>query len=247
MGDPDKALNKDTGEEASVSTTPVEETKASEEVKPEEGKVATEPKTEEIKTEEVPHKGYEARVQELNAKAKMAEERAKSLEQRLAELTSPVGPALNEQYTPQVTPGQEVDVEQYKQDVLKTADAMVNLRIRQSEAVNRINNEAHEAISKYPQLDPDSDTFDKELSDAVTESVEAHVRANPYSASVSSVVAKLMKPYQRAVTKGVGKETENIAKQVSQTAVRPTSIQPTEKSFKELSIEEMEKKLGVTS
>ena len=54
-----------------------------------------------------------------------------------------------------------------------------------------------------------------------------------------------MKPYNRAVAKEVGKVTENIAKQVSETALRPTQIATSEKKFEELSIKEMEKQLGV--
>ena len=54
----------------------------------------------------------------------------------------------------------------------------------------------------------------------------------------------MMKPYKRAVTKQVGQVTENIAKQVSETATRPTGVASSEKKFEELSLEEMEEKLG---
>jgi hypothetical protein len=239
------------GEEASIETPSVPEPKATEEVEttPEESEIKTDNEGEtKTETEKAPKKGAEARIRELNAKAKSAEEKAKSLEEQLAELTSPAGQVPQvQQYQPQVQPGQELTTEQYKQDVLQTAQGVVDLQIKQNNALNRINSEAGEVIRKYPQLDPESDSFNKELSDSVTAATMAHVRAEPYTASPKKFVEQMMKPYLRAVTREIGKETENIAKQVSETAVRPTSAQPTEKSFKELSIKEMEKKLGIVT
>jgi hypothetical protein len=100
-------------------------------------------------------------------------------------------------------------------------------------------------LRKYPQLDPDSDQFDPELSETVTEAVEAKVKSDPYNASVKGFVDKLMKPFQKAVTKEVGKMGETIAKQVSQSALRPTAVKSTEKQSKDMSLEELEAKLGV--
>jgi len=250
MDDDQIDVKEPVGEEANIETPSVPEPKATEEVEttPEESEIKTEDEGEtKTETEKAPKKGYEARVRELNAKAKSAEEKAKSLEEQLAELTSPVGQAPQVQYQPQVQPGQELTTEQYKQDVLQTAQGVVDLQIKQNNALNRINTEAGEVIRKYPQLDPESDSFNRELSDSITAATKAHVRADPYTASPKKFVEQMMKPYLRAVTKEIGKETENIAKQVSETAVRPTSAQPTEKSFKELSIKEMEKKLGMVT
>lgn len=190
-------------------------------------------------------KGANQRIRELNAAKKAAEEKAQSLADKLAELTKPVGIPNQETFKPLVTEGQEITPEQYQTDVAKTAKAQVDLAIAQNNAVNRINNESNEAVRKYPQLDPNSDQFDKELSDTVTEAVEAHVRVNPYSASVSKFVDKLMKPYERAVTKEVGKASENIAKQVSESALRPNSVRQPEKNATEKSIAELEQELGV--
>jgi hypothetical protein len=53
-----------------------------------------------------------------------------------------------------------------------------------------------------------------------------------------------MKPYRRSVEKQAKGQAETITKQVSQQAMRPTQDQEQEKPFSELSIDEMEKKLG---
>jgi len=247
----DEALKNEVVEENNPTDSPIVEEKAPEEVEVKELEpTPTEEVTEGEETteteEKVQKKDYSHRVRELVDKAKAAEERVKSLEERIAELTGQVGqPAEFQPYSPQVTPGQEVSPEQYQADVMRTADSIVNLRIKQSEAVNRINTETSEVMRTYPELDPESDSFDRELSDTVTEAVEAHIRANPYSASVKKFVAKLMKPYKGAVTKAVGEASEQLAKQVSGAALKPTAVRKAEKSAEEKSIAELEQELGV--
>lgn len=243
--DQDKALNQDAGNEASESTTPVDEPKAPEEVETptEDTKPTGEVESGETETEtgESSKKGANARIRELNAKAKSAQEENKSLKQKLAELTNPIG---SRGYTPSYTP-QADQTEATVDQVLAMADARAELKIRQSEAVNRINNEASEAMKAHPELDPDSDSFDKDLSDSITEATIAYVKSNPYSASPKSFVEKLMRPYKRSVVKEVGQERENIARQVSQSAVRPTSVSTSGKrDFKDMSTEELEATLG---
>ena len=251
MEEPQADVKEIAGEEAGSDTSSVSEPKATGEV--ETPSVESEIKTEESEetqseTVEAPKKGAQSRIRELNAKAKSAEEKAQSLEQKLAELTGsgePIAPQAP--YTPQVDANGEVSPEQYRNHVLGTAQAMVDLKIKQSEAVNRINNEARDIVQKYPQLDPDSDQFDKELSDSVTEATESYVRMNPYSASPKNFVERMMKPYQRSVAKAVGQETENIAKQVSESATRPTSVTTKGgKSDEEKSIAELEAELGIS-
>lgn len=252
MADDQLDVKQEAGEVSSISTSSVEEPKATEEVSQETEQVEStetaDQGAEQTETDESSKKGASARIRELNAKAKSAEQKAISLEKRLSELTNQSEQSGTDTYVPQVEPGQEYSPEQYKQDVLKTADALVSLKIKQSNAVNKINSEARAVLQAYPQLDPDHELFDPELSEAITEATEAHVRANPYSASPKKLVDKLMKPYQRAVTREVGKVTENIAKQVSETATRPTSISTKGgKSDKDKSIQELERELGLVT
>lgn len=214
-------------------------------------------------TEEDSHKGFSSRVRELNQRAKQAEEKAQSLEQKLAELTGSVDSTpgyapqrYNQtQYNPQepiVSDGEELSVADLNrriaerdQRLIQQIDARSELRARQAEAITRINNEASAVIQEYPELNPDSENFNKDLSDSITEATEAYVRANPYSASVNKFVAKLMKPYKGAVETEVGKASEQIAKQVSQSALRPTSVSKQEKTAADMSPAELERKLGV--
>lgn len=251
-------------EEPPTSEETTEEVSKEEEIKAESIEEAKEPKLEETKTEES-NKGYSQRVRELNQAKKSAEEEAqkakeevKSLSERLAEITTPIGGQQGQPaYKPQYQEGQEIPVEQLQRDVTSTADAIVNLRIAQNNAVNQIGNDARDAVTKYPQLDPKSEDFNKELSEAVYEAVEKEstilsydnygrpVKSVNVAADVAKVVDRLMKPYLRAVNKEVGQATENIAKQVSESALRPTSIRKQEKPAQEKSIAELEEELGI--
>lgn len=190
-------------------------------------------------------KSAEYRIKELDRKAKDAEERARSLAEQVAELTGGV-PSYGEypQYSPQVQPGTEVTPEQYQADVARMADSIVELRLRQQQMKDRINREASEAISKYTQLNPESDRFDKDLSESVSLAAQGFILKNP-TGSLSKFVDSMMKPYMRSVTKEVESSKETLARQVSQAAQRPTAIQKTEKRPEEMSIAELEQKLGV--
>lgn len=258
LADENKAKNE--VEEPTIDTTPVPEEVPEEVVKEE---VPSAEETPEVtpETEEAPKKSYAHRVQELVAdkkaaeeKATVAEEKAKSLADTLAELNSPVG---QQQYVPQapepiVAPGEEIDaleldrrLQAREQRILQNADAIVTLRGKQQEAITRINDEAKDVIRKYAELDPSSDSFDKELSDTVSEATEAYVSKSPFTASVSKFVDRLMKPYKGSIAKGVGEATETIAKQVSEAALRPTSIRKQEKPTNEKSAKELEEELGI--
>lgn len=250
------ALNETGGEESTIDTTPVSETEVIEEV--EEQPTEAEPTGEEEEgresTETSGKKGFTQRVRELNSRAKEAERRAaeaeeqiKSMSDKIAELTGSSEPSGYTPQMPQFEPGAEVTPEQLQQHVAQAADNIVSLRMKQQEAISRIKSETSEAVREHPELDPKSDVFDKDLSESVYEAVEAKVRSNPYSANVKQMVDKLMKPYKRAVSKEVGKVSENLAKQVSQTAARPTSVKKSEKSLEEKTIQELERELGIVT
>lgn len=258
-----KALNEQSGEDAIQDTTPVSENKAAEEVEVPEVETelteeveAKEPETE---AESSKRKGYSERVRELNTRAKKAEDKAKSLTETLEEITGSKEPQAGFQPTippqednPLVAPGEEISYAELETRLkareasnFQKTDALIKLRTSQQDAISKIRFESEKVVSKYKELDPDHESFNKELNDAVTEAVEARVKANPYRADVMKFVDKLMSPYKKAVTKEVGKVTENLAKQVSKSALKPTSIRKGEKTAEEKTVKELEKELGV--
>ena len=254
----DDVENKDVKETAVVEDSPatpsVEEPKATEEVvTPPEEVESTEPTkpaeepAETVESEapkEPSKKGLSNRVRQLNSRAKDAEAKVESLTERLGKLTGSVEPQGQKPYAPQVQPGSEVTPDQYKQDVMRTADSLVDLRMKQQTALTKIDSEAHQVMRDYPELNPDKEAFDKELSDTVNDATEAYVKAKPYTTSVKKFVDRLMKPYNRSIDNKVGQAKETLAKQVSETALRPTQVKAKDKTADQKSIKELEAELG---
>lgn len=214
------------------------ESPATEEVPEEvEGEQVETPSAEEAPTQ-VPQetesrKTASSRIKELVNERKEAEAKAESLAEQLRKVTAPQPIAM-----PEAQPDDNGQVA--VQDVLRQADALTQIRLAQQENLHRVNNEANEAIKEYPELDPDSDLFDKDLSESISQATLAMVTANP-TASVKGFVKSLMKPYQKAVQKQAQGQADILTKQASEQAMRPTQVQEQEKPFSELSIEEMEK------
>jgi hypothetical protein len=239
MENDEMALNQTNTEESVVDTTPVVEEQTAEETPTEAQEAEATVEQVEEETDQQVKKGAQKRIRELSGEVK-------SLRQRLGEITGQDDnnpPAFQPQTS--VDLDGEVTPEQYRQHILQQADTVVQLRIKQSEALSRIDKESQEVMSKYPQLDPDSDGFDPDLNVSIMEAIESSVKLNPYSTSVKSIADKMMKPYLKAVSNGVEQEKATITKQVAETALRPTSVRKAEKSMDEMSIAEMEAKLGI--
>jgi len=260
--DKDEAL-KAGGEENILPESPADEQNLSEtETEVEES--TEEPTTE---TEVEDKKSASHRIKELNEEKKLAEERAvkaeekaKSLEDTLAELGhkepqgfNPTLPQVFESSEPEplIKPGEEsVDPFELERRLKAREDAqfrrtanLIELQNAKERNLDRIGKEAQESVRKYPELDPESDQFDKDLSDSVSEATQAYILANP-TGSVKGFVDKLVKPYKRSIDKEVGEQRETIAKQASQGALHPTQVPKGERPFSALSTKEMEERLG---
>lgn len=235
MEDQNEALNT-SAEIETAEPAPPAENQTTEEVSPQ--KVA--PKK----------KGAQSRIRELSGEVH-------SLKDRIAELTTPVGSSGTQlpQYTqqenrPLVSPGEEIDgvelekrMQEREQRVLQQANQMVDFKTRQAAVLQRINSETIEVVDKFKELDPDSDQFDEELSDAIYEAVEAKVKSDP-TASVKQFVTKQMKLYKREASREQAGESAEITKQSAQSAIKPSQNKPADTKFADLSINEMRNKLG---
>ena len=265
-----KALNQEAEAENSPATSPVEESNTAPEVdeQPAESEQASEDEVESKSTEGegVKKRSAQGRIRELvkerdseRVKAANLSEEVKRLTDRFRYTPENLGgyPQQRSQAEPEIEPGAELTLEEYKQslqqqrqygeqDALRKADYIVQLRMAQQENLNRINTEANEATNKYEVLNPKSDNFDPELSDAVTRTIGDYIRANP-TASVKKMVDRLMKPYVKSVTKAQANATESAAKQVSEAASRPTpaASQGTEKDINKMTWKEIEDQVGI--
>lgn len=199
--------------------------------------VSTEAEVVEGAPRENNRKTADSRIRELVAEKKEAVAKAESLAEQVKKFTAP----QPQTYQPtQSDDNSEVTLE----EVMRRQDALIQIRLAQQENIHRVQNEASEAIKSHPELDPDSDSFDSELSEAISKATLSHIQANP-TAPVKEYVNSLMKPYKRAVEKEAQGRADALTKQTSQQAMRPTQVQSQEKPFSELSLEEMRAKLGV--
>ena len=246
-------------EEVESPTTETNDTEVQQEETPaseSESEETVEQPTKEV--DQLPKKGAESRIRELNSNLKKERAEKESLARKIQELTGSVEPQgyqpQNNGYDPNkplIAPGEEVTQEELQKRIalrdewlLQRANNMARFEIERKETLARINRESEESIKSYPQLDPDSDSFDDELSESISQATLAYVRTNP-TGSVKKFVDGLMKPYMRSLDKSVASQQTEIAKQASQTAMRPNNIPATEKKFEDMDLKEMEKKLGV--
>lgn len=231
-----------TSEVSEVEDTQVESTEES--PAESEGEEVEAESTESVETEGTPRdenrKTAKSRIRELVTEKKEAEAKAESLADQVKKLTAY---KPNNEFLPQPQQQPEQSEMTYE-ELMRRQDALVQIRLAQQENVHRVQQEALEAIKAYPELDPDSDNFDSELSESISQATLAKIQSDPTS-PVRKFVDGMMKPYKRSLEKQASDQKETITKQVSQQAMRPTQVQEQEKPFSELSIEEMEKKLGV--
>jgi hypothetical protein len=213
------------------------------------GEVET-PESQEPKVEDEKHidkKGASYRIQELNEKAKAAEAKADSLAKQIEQLTASSQPQQSWDQLNQPLPTDDngqVDAAEFEKRILAKASAIAELQTARTQHVSRVNQEAQSVMEEYSVLNPDSEGYDKDLSESIAQASLAYVRQNP-TASLKKFVDGLMKPYAKAVSKQAGDMQEIITKQAAETALRPGSAPKGEKRFEELSLKEMEEKLGL--
>lgn len=229
---------------AAEPETPVEPTDPVEEPTPSGEGESTEPEEE---AGAIKKKSAQSRIQQLNADLKKERERNRSLEETVHGVhrdneENPFSPENNP--LPEVSEPNangEITREQYVQDVQKNAQRAVQMvLLKQNQA-----QEARKAMELYPQLDPNSDDFDEDISDAVTKSVDAQSRLNP-RISVLATVESLMKPYKKVADNAVSGHQRDIAHQVATAGIRPTqnATPPKVKTPEEMTEAELEAKLG---
>jgi hypothetical protein len=241
MDDPIKGVKPEGEAETTPTTTPVvEETTDIATAAPEEGKKGFDNRLGELEQRE-----KTAKIRAAAAAAKLAEAEAVSLEHKMAELTrgerdQGFNPLNN---PPQIVKeGEELTAPELNNRITSVLQ-MQEMQHQRERAQDRIERESSEVVSKYDKLNPESDNFDPELSKWVSDTV-FEMGKNNMNISVKKIVQGLMKPYQSQASKEVKAQTENIAKQVSESAIRPSNAKPAEKKFEDLTLEEMEQKLG---
>ena len=229
--------------------TPTPETKTPVEVEVVEENVPETPDTE-AEPEKVAKKSAQGRIQQLNSKLKEEQKKRSALEEKVSSIVreneenpfSPVNMPLKDPKSgrlAQPNSNGEISYEDYQRDVQQNAKAAVKAILNQQQ----LKQEALDVVKVYPELDPNHERFDQDISDAVTEAVEGNHRLSR-NFSLKSTVSKLMKPYRKAAESAVASEKRNIAKDVASGGIRPSSNPtPVSKDVEE-TLAEMEARLG---
>jgi hypothetical protein len=198
----------------------------------------------EEKNEQESGKNANARIRELNSKANAEKERADSLAKQVEELTATSQmPNYDFGPMPQNDSG-EITAEELEARAVQKAVAISNIQFHQQQNALRIQQEANASMSLHPELDPDSDVYDADLSQDIIEDVLAHVRLNP-TKSLKTYIDKRMARYKSSVAKEVGNLADTVTRQAAEKALRPTSTPKGEKRVEDMSEKELEERLGM--
>lgn len=201
--------------------------------------------------EKASKKSAQGRIKQLNNELKQERQKRSAIEEQIESIMeenkrNPFSP-LN---MPNPTQGRlaqpnergEITYEDYQRDVQNNAKAAVEAVLSQQQ----LKREALEVVRENPELDPNSESFDPDLSEAITEAVAAKHRLSS-NLSIRETVNKLLKPYKKAAEKAIDSQKRDLVSQVASGGIRPGSSPSPEsenKQFEELSLEEMESKLG---
>lgn len=134
----------------------------------------------------------------------------------------------------------EISEEDYKRDVIQTADYIIRARLGQFEKSNEIKTDLKDVESKYPELNPDSSEYSEEMSNKLSKLFEAQLRAAP-GTRLKTFVTDIMSLRKSGEEKGKAEVTAKVVEQKAEEAVSPSEVAPpAEKSFEEMTLEEKE-------
>jgi hypothetical protein len=139
-------------------------------------------------------------------------------EPELPEETPPVGSL------PWETPGgqdvREVTPEEYGRDVTSTARLIVQEELSRERRLMHLSEDIKTAEGKYPELNPESGSYDEDLTTSITEWYGKLSKADP-TLRLLPFVEKLMSLRSKGAEQEKSKVTAKVAKQAAKQAVSP--------------------------
>jgi len=138
----------------------------------------------------------------------------------------------------------EISPEDYKRDVITTADGIVRARIGLVEKANEIRSDLNDVQKKYDVLNPQSDKYDEKFSIKLAGLFQNQLKANP-NVKLSDFVDTIMEVRQGGREEGTAEATATLAEQKAEEALTPSEpeIESIEKPFEKMNLEEQEKYL----
>lgn len=249
------AENIEVAEDSNVDTSPVAETNTS--VDQETDSTSDEQQVDAAEAEDT--------NSEAERKPTRAEQRIRELNSKVRQLEQQNQQFQGYQQAPQFQTDEngEITIDSLNQTTAQLAQQIAGQTVQQAIAQERAQNNLDRDIevisSTYPELDEKSDLYTPELEEAITKEyqekafkvvgIDPQTGQAKYQLDPSVRLADVAKRYldgARALANKSSAEMKNaVARTADETAVRPTGSPSTDKNFSDLSIEEMEAKLGV--
>ena len=213
------------------------------------------PSTEEVATETTETKATEGedqvseraskRFQELANAKNQAEAKVKELEEKIGttraedsekflEGINPPTQAVSQQPTQQPTQGlpwdqpqqTEVTMDDYKRDVVSTANAIAEARVNdvafKLRKENEIRTDYLKVAAKYKELDPESDSYKKGLSEKIAGLFKDQVMRNP-NAKLYDFTNAIMELREEGKVAGQSDVTARLVQQKAEEALTPSA------------------------
>ena len=133
-----------------------------------------------------------------------------------------------------------ITVDDYKRDVLQTADIVVQARLKQFAKANEIQSDLQKLESKYEELNPESDSYSEELSVKLSKLFNAQLKAEP-RVKLETFVDDIMALRKGGEEKGKAEVTAKVVEQKAEEAISPSEVAPPpETSFEDMTLKEKE-------
>lgn len=202
----------------------------------------TEPVTEEV-TEEVAEESQPKRNAESRIKQLLKENKELKRQQQ-----NPFSEAMNQPIP------ENLSEEQYRALVADSTNTAIEVEnLKRQMALDRFESDSELVLKDYPELNPDSESYDEELATTLADAYwESHVVKDAngnfvrINKSLKDFTSQMIKPYRNALNKGAVRTSEALQQQASESPVTPESSKSSDsKAFEDLSIAEMEARLGI--
>lgn len=201
--------------------------------------------------------------QQTEHKPSRAERRIQQLNKQVRDLerTNQPSNGFNQPQVPVLQPGQEIQPEEYQQHVVQAAQAIsslqVNSAIAQERAVNNVERDTELLPTKYPELNESSPEYSPELEKAIAEEFQERAfrvvgydqQGRPVtqldpSVRLSDIAKRNVEVVRTIVNKSSANMRNAVAQSADTTGLKPQGAARGDKPFADLSIKEMESKLG---
>lgn len=112
----------------------------------------------------------------------------------------------------------EITQEEYEKDLTSKADALVKSRMEEYERKSQLKADAEYLEKEYPELNPESSEYDKDLTDMIVETYKKISKSNP-NERLAEYATKMLYLRERGREAGKSEVTNKVIKQAATQAI----------------------------